>query len=68
MPDYTVVVGNIGTVHSGTNKREATLIFLTYVDRSESHRGRCADESVVLMRDGEPIREHVGLLDRSESE
>jgi hypothetical protein len=27
MPDYTVVVGNIGTVHSGTNKREATLIF-----------------------------------------
>ena len=57
---YEVIVGNIGTVHTGTDKRAAELCFKTYVDRSYSGYGRCANESVCLMADDEPVLEYEG--------
>lgn len=64
---YEVIVGNIGTVYNGNNKREAQLVYTTYVDRSKSGRGRCAGESVYLMANGDPIQEHQGPADDMEA-
>lgn len=57
---FEVIVGNVGTVYSGPNKREAVLRYNTYVDRSKTGRGRCGDEDVTLMQDGEIVMEHDG--------
>lgn len=59
---YEVIVSNVGKVYEGKAEtaREARLIYLTYVDRSKSGRGRCAGESVSLWRDNEPIDEYDG--------
>jgi len=60
---YDVVVGNVGTVHTGPDMRAAVLCYNTYVDRSKTGHGRCANESVYLMEDGNPIMEHQGSAD-----
>lgn len=57
---YEVIVGNIGTVYSGNIIAEATRKYTTYVQQSRSGRGRAGGESVILMKDGEPIKEHFG--------
>ncbi len=45
---YSVVVGNIGNVHAGTNKRAALATFAEYVRQSKTGRGRAGAESVIL--------------------
>ena len=60
--EYEVIVGNVGSVYAGPDKREAELRYNTYVDRSKSDRGRCAGEPVTLMCDGEISREYEGTL------
>jgi hypothetical protein len=45
---YEVVVGNIGTVHTGNNKRKATAVFNSYVRDSERGYGRAAGEHVTM--------------------
>lgn len=57
---YEVVVGNVGTVLTTTDRAEAEGAYDEYVGLSESSSGRAAGESVVLMYEGEPIREHSG--------
>jgi hypothetical protein len=61
---YEVVVGNIGTVHRGTNLRDARFHARSYVDQSKSGRGRAAEESVTVLRvtgsDVEIIDEYIG--------
>jgi hypothetical protein len=60
---YEVIVGNIGTVYTGTSKAEAIKRFNTYVAQSKSLRGRAGGESVTIIKDGEPIKEHFGEQD-----
>jgi len=62
MPQYEVIVGNIGTVYSGPSKAEADTHYTEYVSQSETNYGRAGGEDVTMMEDGEPIQEHVGTL------
>jgi len=62
---YTVHVGNIGQVHSGQNRAEAFLHFAEYVSQSKTNYGRAAGEDVVIMLNGQPLREHIGTLSQS---
>ncbi len=57
---YEVVVGNIGTVHSGENKRAAAKAYRIYVKHAQQNP---VFESVYLMQDGEPIMEHQSPAD-----
>ncbi len=57
---WEVLVGNIGNVHSGYNGKEARGIYSDYVQLSKSGAGRAGDESVTLLKNGEPVKEHVG--------
>lgn len=45
---YEVVVGNIGTVHTGNNKAKANKMFNSYVRDSKSGYGRAAGEHVTM--------------------
>jgi hypothetical protein len=58
--DYEVIVGNVGTVYRGDKLGLAIKAFTEYVKKSKSDVGRASGESVVLMVDGEPMREHYG--------
>ena len=54
---YEVTVGNVGNVHTGSNKQSAKVVFLEYVRVSNSGVGSAGGEDVTLWKDGEPIRE-----------
>jgi len=66
---YEVVVGNVGTVYPDvfddrlTDSAHAGRIYREYVRQSLNGDGRASGEDVTLMRDGEPISEHLGILD-----
>ena len=66
MANYEVIVGNIGTVYSGTNERDALFNARIYVDQSKSNRGRAAGQSVTIMRDGEIFHTYTGTVDRDD--
>jgi hypothetical protein len=63
MDKYEVIVGNIGSVYSGNNLKEALQTYRTYREQSESGLGRAGGESVTLMQDGEPRYEHHGTVE-----
>jgi hypothetical protein len=56
--DYEVIVGNIGTVHTGHNRRAAVRKYNYYVKDSMTGLGRSGNEQVVLTKNGEPIVEY----------
>ncbi len=56
--DYEVICGNIGTVHTGTNRKAAEKCYNFYVADSKTGLGRSGNEPVYLMKDGEPCREY----------
>lgn len=60
---YEVICGNIGTVYSGTDFDKADDTYREYVNQSMAGYGRAAEESVSLMENGEPIKEHFGPAD-----
>jgi hypothetical protein len=62
MRTYQVIVGNIGTVYTGTEEKNAVSIFQVYVHHSKQLSGRAAGEDVwILLRgEGEVYREYVG--------
>lgn len=62
-PFYEVIVGNVGTVYNGLDYTEALRLYRVYVDMSGEKYGRAAGESVTLMVDGEPDKEHIGEVD-----
>lgn len=64
---YEVVVGNIGTVYSGTYSSDAIMTFIAYSDKSERNEGRAAGESVTLFQDGEIAKVYIGTIDQQES-
>ncbi len=56
--EYSVLVGNIGTVHRGYNKQKAIKIYNSYVTDSKCNFGRGSHENVVLMMNHEPSNNH----------
>lgn len=63
MPEYEVIVGNIGCVYRGADRSDAFNHYNAYVDLSVDGVGRAAGEPVTLMEDGEPIKEYAGTLE-----
>lgn len=61
---YEVIVGNIGTVCRTESSYVAHNAYRVYMNASMSNSGRAAGESVTIMFDGVPIREHIGTLDK----
>lgn len=61
--DFEVVIGNIGTVYSGTDRGEAEETFRSYVKDSKAGYGRAAGEDVTLLDGDEIIDEHFGSAD-----
>lgn len=59
-PKFEVIVGNIGAVYSGNNYMQAQCCYSRYVKASHKREGRAADESVVLMHNGEVRSEYAG--------
>ena len=50
---YETIVGNIGTVYSGTSYDEAQRKHDIYVEQAQGGYGRAAGETVTIMRDGD---------------
>jgi hypothetical protein len=61
---YQVLVGNIGTVVDTDDHKEAVRTFHEYVRQANDGYGRASGESVVFMRDGEPVSERLSDEDR----
>jgi len=57
MNEYQVIVGNVGTVYDGKNKRDAMRTYKAYVIRAILPNGRAAGASVYLMANGEIMKE-----------
>jgi len=57
-PAIQVIVGNVGTVYDDDSIETAEEAFRTYVRQSKSGKGRASGEFVVLMQNGEVIKEH----------
>lgn len=62
LPDFEVIVGNIGTVYRGDDIDKATEFFTDYVGISNGLFGRASGEDVTLFEDGDILMEHVGWL------
>lgn len=54
-----IIVGNIGTVYSGSNDKIARDKFKTYVATSKVSGNRASGECVYWMKDGEIHKEYV---------
>jgi hypothetical protein len=68
---YQVVVGNVGTVYDGANKRKAEKEFAAYVAISKTGNGRAGGEDVSLFEyypngESDMIAQHDGHLQVSE--
>jgi hypothetical protein len=50
---YELIAGNVGMVHQGNDKEMAHCLFVDYVERSQSGRGRAAGEPITLLKNGE---------------
>ena len=57
MEKFEVIVGNIGTVYSGTDREAALAEFKECIELSKAKYGRFGSEQVTLWEDGEPIKE-----------
>lgn len=56
---WSVIVGNIGTVYTGTNGYEAFQVYVCYRAQSVAGYGRASNEIVILWRDDEVYREYI---------
>ena len=59
---YSVIVGNVGTVFYSINKKDAIATYKEYVKMSGSSKGRVGGEDVTLFCNDEPLYEHFGVL------
>jgi len=57
-----IIVGNVGTVYSGSDDELAAAKYKIYVESSKSGRGRAGGEDVVWMRDGDVFKSFTGEL------
>jgi hypothetical protein len=59
--EYSVVVGNIGTVYRGNNYVDACKVYGVYKRLSHAGVGRAGGEPVVLCDEqGDPVLEYAG--------
>jgi hypothetical protein len=65
---YEVIVGNIGTVYSGSNGFEATKTYNQYIGQSKAPHGRASGETVTLFKNDEPYKEYIGSIDQKEAD
>ena len=56
---YCVLVGNVGTVHTGTNRKTADKEFVAYMRGSKAQNGRVGSEDVCMTKNGGPRREFI---------
>ena len=56
--NYEVLVGNIGTVHTGEWEDTARQVYAEYVAISESGQGSASGEDVTLFLNGEILESH----------
>lgn len=59
MRKYQVVVGNIGTVYDGNDKRKAAKSFREYKNISKDGHGRAGNEPVHLFHNGDVAKEWI---------
>ena len=59
MRQYQVVVGNVGTVHTGDDYAEAQKEYGDYVEFSKSGGCRCSNEQVTILFGDEILNEYV---------
>ena len=59
---YSVIVGNVGTVLETTDRNEAIKTYGEYKRISIAGVGRVGSEDVTLFCDDEPSYEHSGAL------
>ena len=65
--NYTVIVGNIGTVYNAGNGKDATKVYNEYVRQSKQHYGKASGESVTMFKnDDEIVKEFIGAIDSQE--
>jgi hypothetical protein len=62
MPQYEVIVGNVGCVHRGKKLHEADAVFDEYCIHSLAGGGRAGREDVTQFEDGE-IRKELNNVD-----
>lgn len=62
---FIVIVGNIGTVYDGHERRVANEAFNEYKGQSKTGYGRASGEQVVLLCEGEILREYFPPLDEN---
>lgn len=69
-PRFHVIVGNVGTVHTGNDETSARRVFAEYVSASRDGIGRAAGESVSVFDSvySEIVCEHVGVNDEGDDE
>jgi hypothetical protein len=67
MAIYTVIVGNIGTVHVGTNRRQARAVYRGYIEESKRNLGRAAGEPVTMLADEEIFAEFNPHLNQDQA-
>ena len=56
---YEVIAGNIGTVYNGPYKDRADAVYNEYKELSKKDYGRAAGENIMILSDGEPIKEYM---------
>lgn len=66
--EHTIIVGNIGTVYSGTNSFMANLAFNRYVGYSKRGHSKITGESVTWFKDSDIHKEYIGPVDLEEHE
>lgn len=59
---FEIIVGNIGSVWTGSNYMQAETRFHAWVKDSKTGLGRSGGESVILLHNGEPRKEYAGTL------
>jgi hypothetical protein len=65
MPDYEVIVGNVGSVYYGKSRVEALKTYRSYIQSSRELVGsRAYGEDVTLVVDAEIERQHIGHLEQ----
>lgn len=62
MKNYSVIVGNVGTVLETTGRNEAIKTYGEYKRISITGLGRAGGEDVTLFCDDEQLYEHFGAL------
>ena len=62
MSRYLVIAANLGVVHEGSCPIQANAAWGEYKRQSVANYGRVAGETIVMLKGGDLIREHIGSL------